>query len=364
MSTSSPSPSGFSEFNARELMAHYEANDLKLKKFVPIIKDAVVYPVIRDANGVVLSLPPIINGSHSAISLDTKNGAPGPDLGPPAVTMSRTSRTEVLPAAAVFIECTAVDLHKANVVLNTVCTMFAEYCERPFEVEPVEVIDAFGDTHVFPRMEPRSMDVTVDQINRAVGVKLQPHKASESIGPWDDPVCAPRPWLRGTPLEGACLPADTPLLAVPTFSASDPAPALASRRLRTCCTGCSTRREWLGTTTGRLSGSRSRRLGQTSCTRSTSMRTSPSPTGACVRVLERRPRPCMAGGSDARIVALSRLPCPVLQVQQHREADAAHGHDRPGASAEPADRAAAAGVRHGRLHRGAHMGPRLPRREL
>jgi hypothetical protein len=40
----------------------------------------------------VLSLPPIINGAHSAITLETKN---------------------------VFIECTATDLTKAKIVLNT-----------------------------------------------------------------------------------------------------------------------------------------------------------------------------------------------------------------------------------------------------
>ena len=45
----------------------------------------------------VLSLPPIINGAHSAITLKTKN---------------------------VFIECTATDLTKAKIVLNT---MVREY---------------------------------------------------------------------------------------------------------------------------------------------------------------------------------------------------------------------------------------------
>ena len=59
-----------------------------------------------------MSLPPIINGAHSAITLDTKD---------------------------VFIECTATDLHKANVVLNTVVAMFSQYSAEPFTVEPVEV---------------------------------------------------------------------------------------------------------------------------------------------------------------------------------------------------------------------------------
>lgn len=46
----------------------------------------------------------------------------------------------------VFIECTATDLTKAKIVLNTVIAMFSEYCQTPFEVEPVEVIDSFGES--------------------------------------------------------------------------------------------------------------------------------------------------------------------------------------------------------------------------
>ena len=46
----------------------------------------------------------------------------------------------------IFIECTATDLTKARVVLNTLVCMFAEYCDRPFEVEPVEVVGADGQT--------------------------------------------------------------------------------------------------------------------------------------------------------------------------------------------------------------------------
>lgn len=59
----------------------------QLKAFLPIIQDSPVYPVIYDSNGVVLSLPPIINGHHSRITLGTKN---------------------------VFIECTATDLTKVS----------------------------------------------------------------------------------------------------------------------------------------------------------------------------------------------------------------------------------------------------------
>ena len=34
-----------------------------LKQYLPIIRDKPVYPIIFDANGVVLSMPPIINGT-------------------------------------------------------------------------------------------------------------------------------------------------------------------------------------------------------------------------------------------------------------------------------------------------------------
>ncbi|KAG2427283.1 hypothetical protein HXX76_012479 [Chlamydomonas incerta] len=133
------------EFNAKELMQYYLDHDQKLKKFVPIIHSAVVYPVIYDANRTVLSLPPIINGQHSAISLDTKD---------------------------VFIECTATDLTKAKVVLNTVVTMFSEYCSQPFVVEPVEVTDAFGNKTVYPDLSCRHMDLTTDYVNSLLGVNL------------------------------------------------------------------------------------------------------------------------------------------------------------------------------------------------
>ena len=50
-------------------LQHYTQHDLRLRRFVPIIQDSHVYPVVLDAQRRVLSLPPIINGSHSAVCL-------------------------------------------------------------------------------------------------------------------------------------------------------------------------------------------------------------------------------------------------------------------------------------------------------
>ncbi|CAI8007641.1 Phenylalanine--tRNA ligase beta subunit, partial [Geodia barretti] len=76
------------EFTAVELMDLY-SKDSHIRHYLHIIQDKPVYPVIYDKNRVVLSMPPIINGDHSKISLSTRN---------------------------VLIECTATDLKK---VLNT-----------------------------------------------------------------------------------------------------------------------------------------------------------------------------------------------------------------------------------------------------
>ncbi|WIA12159.1 hypothetical protein OEZ85_012231 [Tetradesmus obliquus] len=142
------------KFRADELMEHYLANDQKLKKFVPLIKDSLVYPAIYDADRTLLSLPPIINGAATAISLETRD---------------------------VFIECTATDLTKAKVVLNTVCAMFAEYCAQPYVVEPVEVIDSFGESHVYPDLAPRQIDVPLEYINSRLGLQLEPSTVAKLL---------------------------------------------------------------------------------------------------------------------------------------------------------------------------------------
>jgi len=129
------------EFTATELMDLYSA-DSHLKQYLHIIKDSPVYPVIYDSNGVVLSMPPIINGDHSKISLKTKN---------------------------VFIECTGTDLTKTKVVLDTLVSMFSVYCSKPFAIESAEVIQPDGTTITYPTLEYRQEVITKDKVNSLVG---------------------------------------------------------------------------------------------------------------------------------------------------------------------------------------------------
>ncbi|KAJ3331687.1 hypothetical protein HDU76_002489 [Blyttiomyces sp. JEL0837] len=132
------------EINGNDFMTFYEA-DNKLKKFLHIIKGAPRYPLVLDAKRTVLSLPPIINGEHSKINLSTKN---------------------------VLIECTATDLTKAKIVLNTVVTMFSEYAKDQFSVEPVEVIMPDGSKHIYPDLAPRTFTTDCKYINSRIGINI------------------------------------------------------------------------------------------------------------------------------------------------------------------------------------------------
>jgi len=126
----------------------------QLKAYLPIIRDSPVYPVLYDSNNVVLSLPPIINGEHSKIRVETKD---------------------------VFIEVTATDLTKANITLNTVVAMFSEHCSTPFVAEPVEVVYApdypangftkGGDTIIYPQLQTREMKADIGRMRKSLSLE-------------------------------------------------------------------------------------------------------------------------------------------------------------------------------------------------
>lgn len=116
-----------------------------MKQYLPIIKDSPVYPVMLDSNGVVLSLPPIINGEHSKITLNTKN---------------------------VFIECTATDLAKAKIVLDTVVCMFSQYCKEKYTIEACEVLyPSEKSPRIYPELKYRTETISEKCVNSYIGIK-------------------------------------------------------------------------------------------------------------------------------------------------------------------------------------------------
>lgn len=124
----------------------FYSKDKNLGKFLHIIENFENFPVILDNQNRVASLPPIINSERSKITLDTKN---------------------------VFLEITATDKTKAEIVVNQLVAMFSRYCEEPFTVEPVEIISKHNnESRITPNLKPRSMTAEIDYINKCLGLQL------------------------------------------------------------------------------------------------------------------------------------------------------------------------------------------------
>lgn len=131
------------ELNGRELMEFYD-KDKNLGKYLHIIRDLPVYPVIYDLKRTVCSLPPIINSNHLKISLATRN---------------------------VFIEVTGTDRTKTEVVIAQMVAMFSKYCSTPFEIEPVRIVSEHnGQLRVVPLVAPRSASAEIGYINSCLGL--------------------------------------------------------------------------------------------------------------------------------------------------------------------------------------------------
>ncbi|CDW75114.1 phenylalanyl-trna synthetase beta chain [Stylonychia lemnae] len=140
--------------NAEQLFEKLR-QDQKLKKYLHIIENKPKFPVFYDANGQVLSLPPIINSDATKVSLDTKN---------------------------VFIEMTGTDLHKIEICLIIVAGLFSSHCapESEFTIEQVEVHhEVDGRIEVFPQLTYHEFEVQLSQVNKTLGLSMDIQKAKE-----------------------------------------------------------------------------------------------------------------------------------------------------------------------------------------
>ena len=133
------------KMNAKEMMKFYET-DRHIGRYLHIIRDSPVYPVIYDSNRVVCSMPPIINSEHSKIGPDTRN---------------------------IFIDVTATDQTKLEIVTNILVCMFSAYCAEPFTVEPVRIVSPHNrQTRQVPDLTPRETQAEVSYINACCGLDL------------------------------------------------------------------------------------------------------------------------------------------------------------------------------------------------
>eukprot|EP00375_Theileria_parva_P001833 XP_764508.1 phenylalanyl-tRNA synthetase beta subunit [Theileria parva strain Muguga] len=129
------------EYNGLELMETYDSHP-QLKNYSKLLKGAPYYPVIRDSDRNVCSLPPVINSYRSRITLNTKN---------------------------IFIEVTSTDLNKGSMVLNQLVSSFSKYCKEPYTIEPVLV--QYDIPVTTPDLSRRSLRASVPYLSNLVGIK-------------------------------------------------------------------------------------------------------------------------------------------------------------------------------------------------
>lgn len=78
----------------------------------------------------------------------------------------------------IFIDCTAKDLTKASIVLNTLIAMFSEYCDDRFSAEIVEVVyepaSVFpeGRSLTFPDFAEKHLDCSVAECCSTIGAAI------------------------------------------------------------------------------------------------------------------------------------------------------------------------------------------------
>ena len=131
------------EVNGDGLMSILK-DDPKLGKYLYLLEGKEKYPVMMDSNGVIMSLPPIINSQHTKMTLNTHN---------------------------VLLDITGTDKTKCEIVLNTLIAMFSCYCKNPFTVEEINVINhETNEGKIYPDLTPRKFKVDINYLKTITGI--------------------------------------------------------------------------------------------------------------------------------------------------------------------------------------------------
>lgn len=108
------------------------------------------YPIIVDANNEVLSFPPIINGTLTTVTEDTKD---------------------------IFLDLTGTDMNAVNHALNIIATALAE---RGGKLQRVEVV--YSDKSIkTPDLEPTKMDLDLGYLNSMLGTEISLKDAASHL---------------------------------------------------------------------------------------------------------------------------------------------------------------------------------------
>ncbi len=120
-------------------------------EYGPIIRDLPRFPLLIDSQGVVLSIPPIINSEDTRVEEDTKG---------------------------LFIDVTGLDEHMVNLALKIMMTGLSE---RGFKLKSA-IIKYPGRRVTTPDLRPRKFRLDAREVNRVIGTRSSPNEVAKIAG--------------------------------------------------------------------------------------------------------------------------------------------------------------------------------------
>ncbi len=134
------------EMTPKEILEEHEMG----RQYAHLLRDFSAYPIIYDAEKKVVSLPPIINGTYTTVTDNTRN---------------------------LLLDLTGTDFQAVNLALNIIATTFADMGGK-IETITIENGDDPSDSFRTPNLSPRIWVARPEYINSNLGLKL---KTSEII---------------------------------------------------------------------------------------------------------------------------------------------------------------------------------------
>jgi len=122
----------------------------KGREYAWILEGKGEYPILMDAKGMVLSMPPIINSEHTRIDEATDS---------------------------IFVDVTATETKAMNEVLNILATTFADRGAEIYKVEnkyPDRVVE-------MPNLSPWTLELKTDYVNGLLGLDLTDGQAASYL---------------------------------------------------------------------------------------------------------------------------------------------------------------------------------------
>lgn len=119
--------------------------------YAKLLSDHQRYPVLKDANGTILSMPPIINSESTKVSLESKR---------------------------LFVDVTGIS---ESAVVKSLDTFVSSLLELGGKAFSVEIKQADGSSMTSPDLTPRDVDIDLAEAKRWLGLPLDHDSLIESI---------------------------------------------------------------------------------------------------------------------------------------------------------------------------------------